>query len=438
MKQKISTIHIVLFLIFFALGCSKREEVYISPAKKISGGNIDTTQPIDTISGAIKGSMKSGTIYYVINDIFINEGDTLYIPNNVTLYFLGDGKPNSSPSLFVRGTLISEGTKDKPNWFTITDSNKLNFPNGGAWGGLTCDSAENVILRWTHIEYTGAPWGDYQTESASISSSHQAIICLSSFTNLVVEDSWVSHTQDDGIYVRNAKMAIMRNTIENVGATKGLPISIKFGARGDIAYNVVIGGFNSGIKSQSLSGAPSQSIVNVYNNTIINCGFLNPDFTKGGGISFEKLVAGNAFNNLIIQNKIGMRILGGASVADTANLKHGHNLYYGTTKDIVDNFFPTYTNFIATPQMGDIYSTTPGANDPKFKGLDVAKITDNNPRVQKGLDLHLQSSSPAIGKGKTNIQNIPMKMVAPQTGAVITPPNIDLGAYPTDGSGNQH
>lgn len=58
------------------------------------------------------------------------------------------------------------------------------------------------------------------------------------------------------------------------------------------------------------------------------------------------------------------------------------------------------------------------------------------PRIQTGLDLHLQNESPALGKGKISIPGIPMFAVT--SGANIAQPNIDIGAYPSDGSGNQH
>jgi len=56
-----------------------------------------------------------------------------------------------------------------------------------------------------------------------------------------------------------------------------------------------------------------------------------------------------------------------------------------------------------------------------------------------GFDFHLQSGSPALGKGYTGFTPLNVVPVDPNFGATeITPPNKDLGAYPSDGSGNKH
>lgn len=440
MKKNITgAVLLFLFVITMLQACLNKPEKYnLAVAVVTKGSSVDSNSN-DTIQGTIKGALRANTTYYMPADVFVNQGDTLLIPAGVKIIVLGNGTPLQAPSFFINGTLISNGTKAQPNWFTVTDANKTAFPNGGVWGGIAGDSAQNIIIKWTHIEYTGAPWqANDKTPSSVISGTHYGISCLSP-ANIILEDSWISHTQDDGCYLRNAMISIMRNTFESIGTTKGIPVNIKYGTRGDIAYNVVIAGFNSGIKSQSLSGAPSQSIVNVYNNTVINCGFLDPNYTLGGGISFEKLVAGSAYNNLIIENKIGLRMLGGSSIVDTANLHYGYNLYYGNDSAITASFFPVYSGFIAVPHSSDICSTTVGANDPKFVGLDVTTIVPEVfPLTADGLDLHLQSGSPAIGKGATNIIGIPMNAVSSAIGANVTPPNKDMGAYPTDGSGNQH
>jgi hypothetical protein len=55
-------------------------------------------------------------------------------------------------------------------------------------------------------------------------------------------------------------------------------------------------------------------------------------------------------------------------------------------------------------------------------------------------DFHLSSSSPAIGKGYNGFTpiNATSAITRSDLKATVTPPSLDLGAYPMDGSGNQH
>ena len=55
-----------------------------------------------------------------------------------------------------------------------------------------------------------------------------------------------------------------------------------------------------------------------------------------------------------------------------------------------------------------------------------------------GFDFHLQSGSPAIGKGFTGFTAIASVPQGGNFGANITQPGIDIGAYQINGSGNQH
>jgi hypothetical protein len=54
-------------------------------------------------------------------------------------------------------------------------------------------------------------------------------------------------------------------------------------------------------------------------------------------------------------------------------------------------------------------------------------------------NFRLQATSPAIGKGFTGFTILNVVPVSANFGAtVLTPPNKDIGAYPTDGTGNKH
>lgn len=59
--------------------------------------------------------------------------------------------------------------------------------------------------------------------------------------NIVLEDSWIYGSKDDGVRVVSGKMAILRNTWELNGEIGGESLNCKSGAVGDVAYNVIMG-----------------------------------------------------------------------------------------------------------------------------------------------------------------------------------------------------
>ena len=55
------------------------------------------------------------------------------------------------------------------------------------------------------------------------------------------------------------------------------------------------------------------------------------------------------------------------------------------------------------------------------------------------FNFRLQATSPAIGKGYTGFAPLNVVPVSATFGSsAITPPNKDIGAYPSDGTGNKH
>jgi hypothetical protein len=99
--------------------CHKAEVVTISQPVIQAGQEITS----DTLSGSVKGTLRSGRTYYFRTDITVNAGDTLLFQPGVTLIALGDGASYStSPQITVNGTLISLGTQDNPNWITVLPS----------------------------------------------------------------------------------------------------------------------------------------------------------------------------------------------------------------------------------------------------------------------------------------------------------------------------
>jgi hypothetical protein len=298
--------------------------------------------------------------------------------------------------------------------------------------------------------------------------------------NFILEDSWIYGTSGDAVRVKSGKIHFMRNTLEKVAHDDGDALNVKGGTIGDMAYNLFLGTAKGGTKAASTGqpiGSP-QTFINMYNNTYINGGWRTTASDKGSDIDYESAAAGNAFNNIIVNCFTGLRVLSNPP-ANTQLMQVGNNLTYGDsinvlgqiyppgkylfapTSDIPNpsNWYPGYANgtpiAVATTVLGIFFNPatitglTVGANNPKFVNyqLPLAPLNGsldeafNMGNYVGTYDFHLQCSSPAVGAGNTSAftpVDATNAITHPALKANVTPPNIDLGAFPTDGSGNRH
>ncbi|NLR81472.1 hypothetical protein [Chitinophaga eiseniae] len=491
------------------ISCKKSSEhVEISKPLVIVGQTIsDTTLPkLDANGNAIplKGTMLAGKTYHIMSDVTINEGDTLYLQPGVKVLIHGDGKsPQTSPAFLVNGTLVSDGTKDAQNWFTVYETATVKKSDAtykddaandpafkGYWGGFQCGAnAQLLLLRWTHVEYTGGAWGANAADYGATPGDARFTIFMNSkgstLGSLIVEDSWFYGAKDDGIRPNNVYMSLMRNTFTKMGATGGESVNIKDGVIGDMAYNFTYGIATNGLKTSGSTG--KSCMVNIYNNTVVNCGFRQTKATRNGSINTETNAGGYIFNNIIVNCKAGLRISFHSEKgkpSDTLNTLYNNNLTAigrgypmgGAQQYMVfieaNQFTLKQSNDLNGYTNGPIAAdgTNAGTNnpndslkyDPQFINYDMAAMSlGTNYRIYQipaGADFHLKSSSPAIGAGVyaggTGKNAIPVKPSAPLLtqygipmkvvkaggtfGANITGPNKDLGAFPTDNTGNQH
>lgn len=383
--------------------CSKSNETTTVVTPTVPASN-----PIapGSINGFVKGTLTTGNTYTITGDLTIKAGDTLASQQGVTVIVTNDAQIN------VQGVLLLVGTSSQPISFN-SDSKQP-----GSWGGFQCDSAQSVTIKWAHIDNTGGP--------DPTGSSRKSVIVVAPI-NVDIEDSWFTNGQDDLIRLGGgAKITILRNTILCSGSTDGEAINLKTGVTGDVAYNVIYSQAGTGVKLETNDLVPiPQTSVNVYNNDMVCNGWRRGQAEPGRGVSVGLNAKGNIYNNIMVNNYQGLEIF---VDADTINTKYGNNLFYASQDTFADttgggnlqisirgNFYPS--DGIGKPQSTDLISNAVGNMDPMFKSFDGKVATPNGASTSN--DYHLLAGSPAIGKGNTTY-------------------NADIGAYTSDGKGNQH
>ena len=463
---------IISILSAFALfsSCKKTDE-----NKDLWVAAVSIASPISEascLSGTIKGTMLAGKTYNVCGDIFVNAGDTLIIQEGVTVNFTGSSS-TVPVGLGVKGTLLCLGTKDKPVLLTypgVVKTDQLGADPSldpalkGKWigviGATTCPL---MVFKWTHIEFGGATISSAM-KSFTGGSSPYPLYFANPAGIFVLEDSWVYGSVDDPWRINGGKIHVMRNTFEKCGYTGGEAMNAKAGTIGDFAYNLCIGMATNGPKLSNINVLPGypSSNVRMYNNTIINCGYRRSAAGRGGSINFEEGSGGMAYNNLIVNCKFGLRIVQNP-IADTANIRYGFNWYYADSISVASQFIPSLSvsTCISQPQetdipkpstylptgwkVGDVYtapSTVLGINNPQFINGPVpmpAGFQLRDISVVGSYNFALKPTSPCIGAGFVGFSpraDVPVDL---KYGATeITPPGRDIGAYQSNGRGNQH
>jgi len=456
-------------IIFLFAGCKKWDE-NLSLATPV----VLVAQPISDaapLCGAIKGTMLTGKTYTIGCDVVINKGDTLTLQPGVHI------NVKNKSGIFVQGALISLGTKEKPNWITVDSLSALknDAPNQdpakdpafvGGWAGIYCAATcPMLILKWTHVEFAGNGLTIAQGALVNQSSGTAFSILFQNPTGMfVMEDSWLYGGVDDPIRISNGRICFMRSTFEKAGIKGGDCLNTKGGTVGDMAYNLFVGIATNGQKASN-KGQPvggQQTNINMWNNTFISCGYRQIQTGRGANINFEEGAKGMAYNNLMVNCKFGLRIVNNPA-ADTANIHYGYNYEYGDSLVVVNQIYPTnaslsggwtrpmstdipdYKTFLpASYQFGDTYDGSPVVqkNNPLFYNFPLP-VPGNIPlygiQAVNKYDFRLQAGSPAIGKGFTGFLPVGAVPVDPVYGVTeMTLPGIDIGAFQSNGKGNQH
>ena len=412
--KKINLLLAIVLLIALSLSSCKKDSTTTTPPPQ------PWTGLSHSLKGEIKGVMKADSTYYLTDNVTVKKGDTLTIQPGATV------KAEGNYSFNISGNFICIGTDAKP--ITLTTSFATPVLGMGYWGGIQADSdAMDIKVKYTHIDWTGGPAADLSTQAALDVEGTQA---HDYGANIIIEDNWFFGSVDDGIHLAGQIHAsVKRNVMQHLGGPDGESMNIKKGVKGDIAYNYIWAAANNSIKIETGSSLP-QTAVNIFNNTCINGGWRKVgEFTNG--ILIDKNAVANIYNNILIGCRNGINV---TSKADYVNCMVGNNLVYAIDDSLAANVFPGQIKASSTDIKGagltacnsvfSSYDPTVDITDPIFSDLNVPSLS---------------ASSPAKNKGATTLtgsSKVPSNNTIP--GASNDVVNKDMGAYPTDGTGNKH
>jgi hypothetical protein len=386
---------LLLSIVFTFYSCQKEEVVKLSLLKQTPTVNAIES---DTLTGTIKGTMKANHTYYILSDITVNANDTLLIEEGVKVIVLGNFVIN------INGAFISKGNESNQVWLTVTEQMKQEFPEGGAWGGVNCNGAQIFEAYWTHFEFAGGP---DQTNDPRYGIS----VINDSIQKLILHDSWISNTLDDGIRIYSVKnISIIRNTFERNGGPEGEALNLQLGVSGVFAYNVVWSSATNCMKiyTHNVLRFPATDLI-IHNNTYINTGYRRLQ-KPGNAILLDRFVKAKVYNNIFYNCRQSLRITNFVVASD---MEYGNNLFFTNLRDetlkqnTIDRFYPA--GDYGKPQDNDLMMVDP-------------KLGYVNPDIENmlfDLDLRPLNNSPVLGAGNPLYNN-------------------DIGAYTTDGKGNKH
>ncbi|MBL7711153.1 MAG: right-handed parallel beta-helix repeat-containing protein [Chitinophagaceae bacterium] len=374
-----------LALITAAASCKKDEKKNETPTP------VATT---DTVSGDVSGVWKKGSTYYIAGDVFVPESKSLVIEEGVTVKMLPDVKPE----FIIKGNFYCEGTAAAPVKFIASGNNAA---YGDQWGGLLAGpTCGEFLLNYVIMEQGGAVTTE---QSSSVKAgffkaeagNHVPAAWYGGTGKFVVTNSIIRNFNEDGFYIEGGDVLISNNYFYTTGVAGGDAINIKSGVWADVAYNVVYSPNTNALKLSNSGDKPRQAYIIAYNNTIVNCGWRRPT-TKGGSIWLEKAVRADLYNNLLLNNRYGVKRDKGNPEDNRSVIQKTY--YYGYGQTTVDQFQPSAEIIAGT---SDVISATVGANDPKLENYPLG--TDvNNGDFSSNWDFHLKAGSPALSGGNTS------------------------------------
>lgn len=374
-----------------------------------NGGN-DKVEDTDYPAGSIVWK-KDTTV--ILKDHFLVKADqSLYIEEGATIIASNN---DVKPEIIVLGNLYSMGTKESPITFTVEESSKTDKFSRD-WGGIICgfDSKE-VYMNYTTIEYAGAITTEnslsfqYQLFKTESGEGVPAFHFCNPDGKFVITNSTFYNNAEDHIYITGGKSIVSNNKFITCGFDGGEAINYKAECLADIAYNLVYDANTNALKLSNGGFVNLQSILNCYNNTIVNTGWRRPK-VKGGSIWLEKNIVANLYNNLVADCRWGLKEATEEPRDERSVITP--NYYFASTDAGVTQMVANAKDGILNGE-NDILSSVAGDKDPMFKNFtqqsDININASNNENgapapFNKDWSFKLKSGSPALTGGNTNFK----------------------------------
>ena len=430
-----------------------------------TGESTEVTGETEELSGAMHGTLQANKTYKLVGDLTVQEGRELVLEEGVRIESTAGGEAMGEAfSFHIFGSFYSLGTESNPNRITTIPENRTesNWNQGYIGGFIGMQGAKDIVLKWTHMEYFGGRM-QYQNPVFDEGETIYGFYTEDENTTLIIEDSWLRFFLDDAIRPEGGKIAILRNTFESIGGVEGEALNAKSGTVGVFAYNMVIGLATNGPKTGSGGGLPTQSIIDVYNNTIVGGGYRRVAPGRGGYMNIERGAGGYWYNNIVANCRYGMRVVDDADYNRTfIGYTHyfGHGTFDNDEGPLSDNFYPENGAINDDFPMSHITNDNLDNIDPEFANHDVTQfsqsdyrgvheqsiITPHNLNRVGNQDFRLSGSSPLIGAGSTSdfTPNNPFGSTTGEKSLTypIPAPSADIGCYPStgfdNGKGNRH
>ena len=344
------------------------------------------------VSGSINGNWTNENIYFIVDDAFVAEGNSLTINEGTIIKIYDDC------NIQVYGSLFINGTVDNPVLMTCNS----NYQTPGAWGNLIFNYANSSSLDYCIMQY-GNHLSAWDSDVILTNCEIKHFMYGLTFDNcpLIIENNvFFSNNYDEGVKFNNCidfifkENQLISDMINN--EFKGLYV---FDSYGLIENNVLRGNLNTGIDSYGIyiDNLYSSDTLQISNNIISNFGYgifaifntrvavinntIYGNYTKGVEISMGYALIQS---NCIANNSLGIESLGNIP---------SMNISY-------NNIWNNQVNFSTNiPGFGQIISTNSNGDpcDPYFNiSLDPLFVsTFNN-------DFHVFEGSPVIDAGSNS------------------------------------